>query len=141
MRRYLLDTTPFVAFLRGRQGAIERLTPWLDRGELATSILVYAETVEWLRSRPNYPAQLEALEDLLTDVYPYWLTLPILRRYSEIRRDLRGPRGPGIIGDIDTLIAATALERDLILVTSDTDYLRVPGLKTVFITRDELRGP
>lgn len=34
----------------------------------------------------------------------------------------------GLIGDIDTLIAATALEHGLILVTTDSDFGRVPGL-------------
>jgi predicted nucleic acid-binding protein len=48
--------------------------------------------------------------------YPYFLTDRILERYADIRRALRPPYGPGLIGDIDTLITATALERDLIPV-------------------------
>ena len=35
--------------------------------------------------------------------------------------------------DIDTLIAATALERDLTVVTTDQDFERVPGLKVMLI--------
>ena len=38
------------------------------------------------------------------------------------------------IGDIDTLIAATALERDLTAVTTDSDLERVPQLKFMLIT-------
>src|SRR5207249_99102 len=49
-------------------------------------------------------------------------------RYADLRRQMRPPRGPGLIGDIDTLIAATAIERKLTLVTADTDFQRVPGL-------------
>ncbi len=52
-----------------------------------------------------------------------------MERYAEIRRTLRPPHGPGLIGDIDTLIAATALERHLTVVTTDSDYERVPDLK------------
>lgn len=52
---------------------------------------------------------------------------PILERYADIRRTLR-PKGKNI-GDIDTLIAATAVEYDLTLLTIDTDYDRVPDLK------------
>lgn len=46
-------------------------------------------------------------------------TYAILERYADLRRQLRPPYGPGLIGDIDTLIAATALEHDLTLVTTD----------------------
>ncbi len=139
MRRYLLDTTPLSAYLRGRPAAVARFDPWLARGELATSVLVYAEVVEWLRSRPAFDALHQTFRDLLTDVYPYWLTWGMLQRYSLIRRQLRPPHGSGLIGDIDTLIAATALERNLTLVTSDSDFDRVPGLKTIIIPPDQLK--
>ena len=35
------------------------------------------------------------------------------------------PHGTGLIGEIDTLIAATALERELTIVTADTDFEKV----------------
>jgi predicted nucleic acid-binding protein len=54
-------------------------------------------------------------------------------------RQIRAPHGPGLIGDIDTLIAATAIERDLTVVTTDSDFERVPGLKVIRIDRAELR--
>lgn len=62
-------------------------------------------------------------------------TLSILERYADLRRRLRPPYGPGLIGDIDTLIAATALEHNLTLVTTDTDYQRVPHLKLELLPR------
>jgi len=139
MRRYLLDTTPLTAYLRGRPAAVARFDPWLEREELATSILVYAEVLEWLRGRPNFDALHQTLHELLVDVYPYWLTWGMLERYSVIRRQLRPPHGPGLIGDIDTLIAATAIERNLTVVTCDTDFERVPDLKTIVIPRDNLK--
>jgi predicted nucleic acid-binding protein len=49
--------------------------------------------------------------------------------YADIRRAMRAPHGPGLIGDVDTLIAATALERNLTVVTLDQDFTRVPGLR------------
>jgi predicted nucleic acid-binding protein len=36
-------------------------------------------------------------------------------------------------------IAATAIERNLTVVTCDTDYERVPDLKTLVIPRSEFR--
>lgn len=51
-----------------------------------------------------------------------------LKKYGEIRWQLEQK---GIkIGDMDTLIAATALEEDLILVTGNTNHFaRIPGIK------------
>jgi predicted nucleic acid-binding protein len=51
-----------------------------------------------------------------------------LEQYADIRRKLRPPQGPGLIGDTDTLIAATALER----ATEPTD--------SSTLMREERRG-
>ena len=56
-------------------------------------------------------------------------------RYADIRRQLRLPHGPGLIGDVDTLIAATALERGLMVVTTDSDFARVPDLQVMMLPR------
>jgi predicted nucleic acid-binding protein len=62
---------------------------------------------------------------------PYPLTYSILERYADIRRTLRPQHKD--IGDIDTLIAATALEHGMTLVTVDRDFERVPHLKTKLV--------
>ena len=62
-----------------------------------------------------------------------------MERYADIRRGIRQPRGPGLIGDVDTLIAATALEHNLVVVTVDEDFTRVPDLQVILISRGELR--
>jgi predicted nucleic acid-binding protein len=139
MRRYLLDTTPLTSYLFGRSAAMSRFDPWLADDEVATSILAYAEVVEYLRGQPDFTARHRVLRELLTGIYPYSLTYPVLDRYSLIRRQLRPPHGQGLIGDIDTLIAATAIERDLTVVTCDADYERVPNLRTIVIPREEFR--
>ena len=128
MRRYLLDTAPLAALLHGRDAAVDLITPWFPRHEVATSILAYAEVIEYIKGRPDYSRHRAALRTLLREVTPYFLTYPILERYADIRRQLRRPYGPGLIGDIDTLIAATAFERGLTIVTTDADFERVPGL-------------
>jgi len=56
MRRYLLDTTPLTAYLMGRPAAVSQFDPWLARDEAATSVLVYAEVIEGLRTYPTRPA-------------------------------------------------------------------------------------
>lgn len=103
MRRYLLDTSLLAAYLQSRKPADHLIRPLIERHEVATSILVYAE----VRGLPY----------------------AILERYADMRRKLRPPYGKGLIGDMDTLIAATALERNLTLLTTDSDFERVPNLK------------
>ena len=68
------------------------------------------------------------------------LSYLVLERYAQLRRTLRPPHGPGLIGDIDTLIAATALVYDLTIVTTDSDYTRVPELQLMLLPRDLLKG-
>ncbi len=53
---------------------------------------------------------------------------------------MRPPYGPGLIGDIDTLIAATALDRGLTLVTADADFQRVSSLSVLLLTRHSMTG-
>jgi len=125
MRRYLLDTGPLGAYLQGRPAVIELVTPWLREREAATSALAYAEVVEYIKGSPQFFNLHAQLRRLLRQIYPYFLTYRILERYADIRRSLRRPHGPGLIGDIDTLIAATALERNLTVVTIDTDFQRL----------------
>ena len=135
MRRFLLDTPIVTAILNNRPGAVSLASPWIRADEAATSILVYAEVVEYIKPSARYAQHYLALQNLLAGVYPYFLTFPILERYADIRLALRRGR---LIGDIDTLIAATALEHGLIVVTIDSDFQRVPGLNTVVLTRDQL---
>ncbi len=136
MRKYLLDTGPLTALLQGRAGAMALMRPWVQNREAATSILTYGEAVEYLRPKPNYADHLEALHELLRGVPPFFLTHAILRRYADIRLHLR-PQGL-LIGDVDTLIAASALERDLTVVTLDGDFDRVPGLTVLRLTKQQL---
>jgi predicted nucleic acid-binding protein len=131
MNGYLRDTSLVAAFLHGRPTALRLIEPLVRNGEARTSILVYGEVVEYLKGLPTFQAYKARLQKLfeLNQITPYPLTYPILERYADLRRKLRPPHGKGLIGDIDTLIAATALEHHLTLLTIDTDYDRVPDLK------------
>src|SRR5258708_35041074 len=129
MKRYLLDTGLVAAFLHGRRHVVELIDPWVRKQEAATSILVYGEVIEYLKGLADYSRYQARLQRLFTleQISPYPLTYAILERYADIRRTLRPLRKD--IGDIDTLIAATAIEHNLTLVTIDRDFERVPHLK------------
>jgi predicted nucleic acid-binding protein len=133
MKRYLLDTSLVAAFLHGRKHIIELIDPWVRKQEVGTSILVYGEVIEYLKGLADYSRYQARLLRLFTleQITPYPLTYPILERYADIRRTLRPVHQD--IGDIDTLIAATALEEHLTLVTIDHDFERVPHLKVKLV--------
>ena len=138
MKRYLLDASPLSAYLQNRRGAFQLISPWIQAEEVTTSILAYGEVVEYIKSSANFATHHRQLRELLAEITPYFLTYRIMERYADIRRALRPPYGPGLIGDVDTLIAATALERGLTLVTIDSDYQRVPGLQVMLLTKAQL---
>jgi predicted nucleic acid-binding protein len=131
--RYLLDTGPLAAYLFGRAAARDLLTPWIRARAAATSPMVYAEVSEHLLGRPDAARRRRELRELLRVIRPYALTYAILEQYARLRRQLRPPYGPGLIGDLDTLPAATALERGLTVVTTDGDFRRVPDLEVVVV--------
>jgi predicted nucleic acid-binding protein len=139
MRRYLLDSPILTGYLKGRN-VVTLVEPWVDHNLAATSLLVYGEISEYNQSFPDFARRQTELRALLQQVYPYGLSYLILERYGALRRILRPPHGPGLIGDIDTLIAATALAYDLTLVTTDSDFTRVPQLHLMLLPRDMLKG-
>jgi predicted nucleic acid-binding protein len=136
MRRQLLDTPLVSAVLLNRPVAVSLVRPWIEAGEAATSILVYGEVNEYIRGRPDYASLHARLIDLLKGMPVLFLTYPIMRRYGDLRRVLRSTND--LIGDVDTLIAATALERRLTVVTADEDFRRVPGLSLMVVPRAQL---
>ncbi len=138
MRKYLLDNGPLVALLKARPGAERIIRPWVSAGEAVTSIIVYGEAIEYFKGNSDYPKHRAGLRLLLREVRPYDLKYSILERYADLRRAMRKPYGPGLIDDTDTLIAATALEYSLTVVTLDGDSMRVPGSSVMRLDRGAL---
>lgn len=134
--RYLLDTGLLMAYLLGRSGARRLIDPFLSEDRANTSIVVYGEIVERIIGFQDYTRHEAALRGLLRSIRPLPITYGVMLAYARIRRSLR-PQGQ-LIGDIDILIAATALERDLTVLTIDHDFARVPGLKTDIRERSDL---
>lgn len=144
--KYLLDSAPLAAYIRGRKGAVARLDVIIRSQDAATSILNYGEVIEGLHSFPLQYTQYQSvllglLQTQVTVLVPEYR---IVERYAELRRTMRTLRTQtgqlvGLIGDIDTLIAATSLEHELTVITTDTDYTRVPGLSVQLLTIAQLR--
>ena len=139
MKQYLLDANVLGAYLQDRPGALSLARTWIHNNEATTSIVVYGELIEYLKGFPDFPRHQAALRTLLRKVRPYPLTYALLEQYADLRRAMRPPHGPGLIGDIDTIIAATALHYGLTLVTTDGDFTRVPGLSLMHIPLRSLK--
>ncbi|MDQ6832501.1 MAG: type II toxin-antitoxin system VapC family toxin [Chloroflexota bacterium] len=90
-----------------------------------------------MHSYPDFAQRQTELRELLIEIPPLLLSYETLERYADIRRALR-PAG-NLIGDMDTLIAATALERNLTLVTCDGHFQHVPDLSVMLIAPQQLR--
>lgn len=140
MKRYLLDSNILGAYLQGQSGALSLAQSWIHNNEASTSIVVYGELTEYLKGFAGFPKNQAALRTLFRKVHPYPLTYAVLEQYADLRRAMRPPYGPGLIGDIDTLIASTALQYGLTLVTTDSDFTRVPGLSVMHLPLRTLKG-
>lgn len=128
MKKYLLDSGILAGYFHKRKQAIALVTPMVKDHTAATSMIVYGEVIEYLKGLPDFHTHYIALHTILQEIIPYPLTFPVLECYADLRRKMRHPYGTGIIGDMDTLIAATAIANDLTLITLDRDFERVPEL-------------
>ena len=54
MKQYLLDANVLGAYLQGRSGALSLARAWIHNDEAATSIVVYGELTEYLKSFPDF---------------------------------------------------------------------------------------
>ena len=135
MRSHLIDTSILCEVLLRRDSTTAFVRQLFLSNTAATSIVVAGEALERVMGRNDYVLLRQQLVPLLNVVYPYSIDLAITERYATLRRTLRPPYGPGLIGDIDSLIAATAIEHGLTLVTMDGDFARVPGLDLLLVPR------
>lgn len=136
MIQYLLDSGPLAALLQRREPAVEYFAVWLEQEELATSILIYGEIIEYIATRPDRARHELDLRRLMFSVPPLAVSYGIMEHYAQLRLRMRRPYGDGLIGDLDTLIAASALVRNLTIVTMDRHFMRVPDLGVILLSND-----
>ena len=127
--KYLVDTTWIIGYLRGNQEIVSRLLSLRDQG-LAVGIVLVAELYEGVFRSNNPPRNEELLKDFLSGVTVLGIREEICKLFGREMARLR--RSSTVVGDIDLLIAATAIIDDLTLLTSDKDFDRVEHLSTEF---------
>lgn len=125
---YLLDTDLIIDHLDEVPAATE-LIQRLSSDGVAISILTYMEVWQGILRSPEPNAAREKLEALLSALPVLPFSEAVARRTAQLREDLkragRNPRQRAI----DLMIAGTALEHGLTVVTRNVDdYRDIPGL-------------
>ena len=123
---YLLDTNVCVGFLKAHPAITEKLTA-VPPNALHLCSVVKAELYYGARASQQTARNLATLEVFFEPYTSLGFDDGCAARYGELRADLR--RTGQLIGPNDTMIAATALVHKLTLVTHNTRFRRVPGLR------------
>jgi tRNA(fMet)-specific endonuclease VapC len=128
MSQYLVDTDWIVDVLHGQEQATQTLLELAASG-LALSMMTYGELYEGAYYARDPESALAGLRDFLAGKEILPLTLAIMERFAIVRGALPRPIRRQV-GDLDILIATTALEHDLTLLTRNLrDFQHIPHLK------------
>jgi predicted nucleic acid-binding protein len=130
---YLIDTDWVAEYLKAIPAAVQTLQRLAPAG-IAVSLITYGEILEGITFGRNPKTEAAGLRQFLrlTSVLP--LNRSIMRHFASVRGNLR--RQGLLIGDMDILIAATALHHNLTLVTHNVRHFqRISGLTLYPSTR------
>ena len=129
--KLLLDTDTCIALLRGHPGAVERAEQTPPDEMAVSSITRYELAYGILRCHPRrVKRESRKLDRFLEMLHEVPFTATTAGQAAHVRHQLASSGTP--IGPMDTLIAATALEAGLTLVTGNLgEFSRVDGLSVV----------
>jgi tRNA(fMet)-specific endonuclease VapC len=124
--RYLLDTNICIHFLRGKFNLLEKLEE-IGIENCAISEITLAELVFGAENSSNPKKNLELIDHLANQV----LILPILGAIPTYGKEKARLRSTGkMISDFDLLIACTAIEKGLVMVTENLkEFERISGIQ------------
>lgn len=118
--KFLLDTDSVSFALRGEGRVAERLTHYRP-SHVAVSVVTEAELYFGAAKR-NSPRLEGLLDDFFSAVEALPVTSSVARRYGRLAAQLRAAGEP--IGQMDTLIAAHAIDLGLTLVSHNQAHFR-----------------
>ena len=126
--RYLIDTSIWIPYLKGKDVRLRDRLRSTPRADLAGCSIVWAELLHGA-TKYDLPAKRVALiEETLLGLVRLDFDFDAAREYARIRDHLE--REGRIIGGNDLMITAIALAHDLTVITHNGDeFSRVHGLK------------
>lgn len=126
---YLIDTDWVIDLLASIPEAVQLLDRLAQDG-IAISIITYMEAYQGVERSPHPEEAQNKLSALLDSLPVVSLSPAVAQRCARLRETLRKQGKRVNARSLDLIIAATALEYNLTLVTRNTeDYADVPGLK------------
>lgn len=129
MKRYFVETSVIVKFLRNKGNAVEVVENL--KGELSSSFVCLAELYEGIYRVKNKDRAEKAVSNFFTGLSEvYGLDREIAENFGQIRAELK--RKGKVIEDMDIFLAATCLAHNLTIVTYNAKHFeRVKGLKVL----------
>lgn len=128
MSEYLLDSDWAIDVLNGQSGALDLLLR-LEPSGIALSIISYGELYQGAYYGRNPEDRLVDLATFLQGKEIIAPNVQVMERFGIIR-GLLSPHFRRQIGDMDFLIAATAMVHDMTLVTRNIrDFQHIPGVR------------
>lgn len=126
---YLIDSDWVIDFFGEVSTAVELLDK-LSEKNIAISVITYMEVYQGVVRSPDPDESQQRLDAFLEGVVVLPLSLAVARRCAQLRNHLKQQGKRVNARALDLLIAGTALEYDLTLVTRNTnDYNDIPDLK------------
>lgn len=126
---FLIDSDVVIDYFAAQADAIDMM-PGLRRSGIAISAVTYMEVVEGVTGRVEPRRGQQALRAFMRGTRVIVVSRPIAERAAAIRLELRRRKRP--VGDrvLDIIVAATAIEHGLTLVTRNLrDYEDIVGLR------------
>lgn len=123
--KYLIDTDWAVDYLKGIDEKVRFLQ---NEDSLYISALSVGELIEGIEGSDQKEERMNSLNDFLAGVTILSFTRDTATEFGKIRNNLR--ENGELIGDIDTMIAATARINDLEILTDNTQHFnKVDGIE------------
>ena len=139
---YLLDTNHCSAIILGEPNVIRRVKE-VGVGDIATCVIVQGELTFMMEKSQRKETNLARLTEFLEDIRMYHITEETATFYGQIKAALfnqfapkdKNKRRKTKIVDLgfdenDIWIAAIALQNNLTVVSSDSDFLRIQQVRT-----------
>lgn len=125
---YLVDTDRLIDYLQGDPTAIALLQPLFPIG-VAISIITFSEVYEGIYSSADPRAAERAFRAVLESVAVLPFGRSVAKRYAALRHALRVQGRSVRQRSLDLMIASTALDHNLTLITRNVaDYGDISGL-------------
>lgn len=127
MKKYFIETSVIVGFLRNRSEAVHLIEDL--EGELVSSYVCLAELYEGISSVADREQEEQGVLDFFAGLSEvYGLDEEIAKQFGQIRGTLK-KRGE-VIEDLDMLLAATCTAYNFVMVTFNKKHFeRIEGLE------------